>query len=192
MDRHRIDVSVVSLANPWLDWMSVPDEAVRAAQEANEDLVRYCVGEESSSGASGDGEAQLGSAFSPGDARHNFASPIPTRQRLKAFGVLPFADDVPVSALIDSVDQICRLARSKISSTGPAVLCGAILGTRGIGRGLDDERLEPFWEKVEKEGLTLFLHPHYGIGANGLFGERDNGHVLPLALGFPYETAAVS
>lgn len=30
-------------------------------------------------------------------------------------------------------------------------------------------------------------HPHYGI-EGAAFGEKDNGHVLPLALGFPMET----
>lgn len=33
-------------------------------------------------------------------------------------------------------------------------------------------------------------HPHYGI--EGAFGTQDNGHVLPLALGFPFETTIVS
>ena len=33
----------------------------------------------------------------------------------------------------------------------------------------------------------LFLHPHYGIPSE-MYGEAQNGHVLPLALGFPFET----
>jgi len=36
-----------------------------------------------------------------------------------------------------------------------------------------------------------FIHPHYGIGKD-LYGEQENGHVLPLALGFPFETTIVS
>ena len=183
MDRHRIDLSVVSIANPWLDWMKDPSEAVKAAHEANEDLVAYCAGEGDENGP--------GSAFTPGDARSNFKSPLRSTDRLRAFGILPFADGVPVEALLAAVDQI--------ASHAPQTLCGAILGTRGLGRGLDDPRLEPLWRMVEEKGLMLFLHPHYGIGdvsggdqSDSLFGARDNGHILPLALGFPYETAAVS
>lgn len=33
----------------------------------------------------------------------------------------------------------------------------------------------------------MFLHPHYGVDASA-FGPLDNGHVLPLALGFTFET----
>lgn len=36
----------------------------------------------------------------------------------------------------------------------------------------------------------VFIHPHYGIGKD-LYGEQENGHVLPLALGFPFETSIV-
>lgn len=65
------------------------------------------------------------------------------------------------------------------------------MGTRGIGKGLDDPELNPVWEALEKHGLVVFLHPHYGVGKNE-WGTRDNGHVLPLALGFPMETTIVS
>ena len=61
------------------------------------------------------------------------------------------------------------------------------MGSRGIGRGLDDERLEPVWAALAEAGLVVFLHPHYGVGT-AAFGDKDNGHVLPLALGFPFET----
>lgn len=33
----------------------------------------------------------------------------------------------------------------------------------------------------------IFLHPHYSVPSE-LFGPLENGHVLPLALGFPFET----
>jgi len=65
------------------------------------------------------------------------------------------------------------------------------MGTRGVGKGLDDEALDPVWAAIEKAGLVVFLHPHYGVDGNA-WGDKDNGHVLPLALGFPFETTTVS
>ena len=64
------------------------------------------------------------------------------------------------------------------------------MGTQGLGRGLDDEELEPVWGEIERNGLVVFLHPHYGVPSS-MWGGRDNGHVLPLALGFPFETTIV-
>lgn len=64
------------------------------------------------------------------------------------------------------------------------------MGTRGVGKGLDDEALEPVWAAIEEAGLVVFLHPHYGVDGKA-WGDKDNGHVLPLALGFPFETTIV-
>lgn len=66
---------------------------------------------------------------------------------------------------------------------------GVIMGTSGLGRGLDDEALGPVWAALERAQLLLFLHPHYGL-LESVFGPRahEYGHVLPLALGFPLET----
>lgn len=88
------------------------------------------------------------------------------------------------------------------------------MGTRGVGKGLDDEAMEPIWKALADAGLVVFVvslirvrisaeldcsptsssrdsqHPHYGV--EGAFGEQDNGHVLALALGFPFETTIVS
>ena len=64
------------------------------------------------------------------------------------------------------------------------------MGSRGLGKGLDDEALEPIWAALEKTGLVVFLHPHYGVSGEE-WGDKDNGHVLPLALGFPFETTIV-
>lgn len=64
------------------------------------------------------------------------------------------------------------------------------MGTRGVGKGLDDKALEPVWEALSKTGLVVFLHPHYGVDGNA-WGEKENGHVLSLALGFPFETTTV-
>ena len=55
---------------------------------------------------------------------------------------------------------------------------------------MDDPALEPLWAALAETGLVVFLHPHYGVGAQA-WGPRDNGHVLPLALGFPFETTTV-
>jgi hypothetical protein len=65
------------------------------------------------------------------------------------------------------------------------------MGTRGVGKGLDDLALDPVWAAIEKAGLVIFIHPHYGVDGKA-WGDNDNGHVLPLALGFPFETTIVS
>ncbi|EJD01014.1 amidohydrolase 2 [Fomitiporia mediterranea MF3/22] len=155
MDRHGIDLSIVSSANPWLDFLS-PAEAEPLAQALNDDLETYCTSAPSLA------DTSLG--------------------RIYGFGLLPLVPNINSSAILNSISQIASLPH----------LRGVILGTRGIGRGLDDERLEPVWEALATSNLVVFLHPHYGLsaGAPDLFGERDNGHVLPLALGFPMETTA--
>lgn len=167
MNRHNIDISVVSLANPWLDFLD-PTQAVTSAHECNSDLEIYC------SEAAEFFTSSKGSAVEPG-------------RRMKAFGIMPLAEGVEPEAIVESLEVIAK---------SPS-LCGAILGSRGLGKGLDDPKLEPVWRKAAELGLVLFLHPHYGVEADasapsGLWGERDNGHVLPLALGFPFETAAAT
>lgn len=66
---------------------------------------------------------------------------------------------------------------------------GIILGTSGLGSGLDDPALDPIYGALEATNSMIFLHPHYGLPTE-VFGPRKNdyGHVLPLALGFPLET----
>ncbi|EIW82359.1 amidohydrolase 2 [Coniophora puteana RWD-64-598 SS2] len=151
MRRHNIDVSIVSLANPWLDFLS-PDEAIRLANDLNVDMDAYCAG-------------------SP------IADGLPSLRTLYGFGVLPLAPQVPVSAIVDAVRTLKNLPNVR----------GVIMGTRGVGAGLDDNTLEPLWEAIQASGLVVFIHPHYGVDSTA-FGPRDNGHVLPLALGFPFET----
>jgi predicted TIM-barrel fold metal-dependent hydrolase len=63
---------------------------------------------------------------------------------------------------------------------------GVIMGTYGLGKGLDDPLLEPLWAALAETGLTVFLHPHYGVGNEHFHG---TGHALALALGFPFETS---
>lgn len=105
----------------------------------------------------------------------------PRVKRLYGFGLLPLVPEITIASLLDTVQQIAALPHLK----------GIIMGTRGVGKGLDDAALDPVWDAIEKAGLVVFLHPHYGV-ESAQWGERDNGHVLPLALGFPFETTIVS
>lgn len=112
------------------------------------------------------------------------SSPLITDSRLRrlyGFGLLPLVPEVTISSLLQTVQQISALPHLK----------GIIIGTQGVGKGLDDDALNPVWEAIEKAGLVIFLHPHYGVDGKA-WGEKDNGHVLPLALGFPFETTIVS
>lgn len=153
MDKHGIDVTVVSTANPWLDFLS-PTEATTLARGLNEDLEEYC-------------------ATSPAVAH----SESPTLRRLYAFGLLPLVPGISQKALLDSIAQLRSLNHVR----------GLIMGTQGLGKGLDDPELDIVWGAIADAGLVVFLHPHYGINASA-WGEQDSGHVLPLALGFPFET----
>ncbi|TBU49031.1 amidohydrolase 2 [Dichomitus squalens] len=149
MDRHAIDVSVVSSANPWLDFLPA-STAHTLATELNTDLETYC---------------SAGPSLSD------------TLKRLYGFGLLPLVPGATTASLISTVEQIAALPHLK----------GVIMGTRGLGNGLDDAALEPVWAALEAARLVVFLHPHYGVDKHA-WGDKENGHVLPLALGFPFET----
>ncbi|KAH7091985.1 hypothetical protein FB567DRAFT_435136 [Paraphoma chrysanthemicola] len=143
MDLHKIDKSVISLANPWLDFLPA-EEAGDAAQKINDDVNDQC-------------------SQYPG--------------RLYFFGTLP------LSASTETITaEIERLSTLKYAR-------GVIMGTSGLGQGLDDAKLDPVYAALEKHRQLIFLHPHYGLPAS-VYGPRasDYGHVLPLALGFPLET----
>ncbi|GAA6038290.1 hypothetical protein JCM8097_003925 [Rhodosporidiobolus ruineniae] len=157
MDTHGIDVSVVSLANPWLDFLE-PDEAVTAAAELNEDIQNYCA-------TYGSEEAAASTSFA-----------AQTEKRLFAFGSLPLVPGIATKKVIEAIEQI----------KGLSYLRGVVMGTKGIGKGLDDPEMEPIYEAIAAAGLVVFVHPHYGI--ENAFGEQDNGHVLALGIGFPVET----
>ncbi|KAI9508112.1 amidohydrolase 2 [Russula earlei] len=152
MDRHGIDISVVSCANPWLDFLPF-SEALILAQHLNADLESYCA-----SGPLVASSAEL--------------------KRLYGFGLLPLVPGAPADSLSEAV--------TRLAIEHPHIR-GVIIGTRGTGLGLDDSALEPLWAALAETGLVVFLHPHYGVGSQA-WGTRDNGHVLPLALGFPFET----
>lgn len=143
MDAHGIDISVVSIANPWLDWVA-KDEASGMAQVVNDDVEMMC-------------EANSG--------------------RLFHFAALPLSADVT-----DVVKEVQRLKGLKFCR-------GIVMGTSGLGEGLDDPKLDPIWQGIEEQQMLVFLHPHYGLPSE-VFGPRngDYGHVLPLAMGFPLET----
>lgn len=143
MDTHSIDISVISLANPWLDWVP-KEEAAKAAEAINDEVDSEC-------------------GRFPG--------------RLFAFATLPLSGGKEVI-----VKEIQRLK-------GLKYMRGIILGTTGLGKGLDDPELLPIFETLQAAKLPIFLHPHYGLPSS-VWGERssDYGHVLPLALGFPMET----
>lgn len=143
MDQHKIDTSVISLANPWLDFLPA-EEAGEAARKINDDVEEIC-------------------------ARYE--------GRLYAFGTLPLSAETAVI-----VAEVQRLA-------GLKHMRGVIMGTSGLGNGLDEAALDPVYAALEKYGQLIFLHPHYGLPKE-VYGPRANeyGHVLPLALGFPLET----
>ena len=143
MDTHSIHTSILSLANPWLDFLS-PAEGPEWARNINKELNSIS---ESSGG------------------------------RLNAFAALP---------LSASVSNICK----EINTLGEfAHMKGVIMGTSGLGEGLDDPALDPIYQSLQDSQRLIFLHPHYGL-PDSIFGSRasEAGHVLPLALGFPLET----
>lgn len=146
MDTHGIDISVISLANPWLDFVPSAD-AIPIATSIAKQFDDMC-------------------SSHPG--------------RLFFFAALP------LTAPLDSLNAwVPQLQKAKYCR-------GVILGTSGLGKGLDDPELLPVFEALETAGLMIFLHPHYGL-PNEVWGPRatsnnEYGHVLPLALGFPMET----
>jgi predicted TIM-barrel fold metal-dependent hydrolase len=144
MDTHHIDISVISLANPWLDFLD-RSESGGIAKSVNNEFSSMC-------------------AQHPG--------------RLFFFATLPLT--APLEEIVASITHASGLKYCR----------GVILGTSGLGKGLDDPDLLPILEAIAAARLTIFLHPHYGL-PNEVWGPRasaEYGHVLPLALGFPMET----
>ncbi|OBZ77084.1 2-amino-3-carboxymuconate-6-semialdehyde decarboxylase [Grifola frondosa] len=45
-------------------------------------------------------------------------------------------------------------------------------GHARVGKGLDDDALDPVWSAIEKAGLVVFLHPHYGVDEKA-WGDRE-------------------
>ena len=138
MDAHGIDISVISLANPWLDFLS-REEAPAIAVEINDDINDMC-------------------EHYPG--------------RLFAFGTLPLR-----AGKRACVNEVRRLK-------GMKWMRGVVLGTGGMGEGMDDTRMEEVYTTLEGEEMPVFLHPHYGLPTE-VYGPRagEYGHALPLAMG---------
>lgn len=143
MDTHGIDISVISLANPWLDFLP-KQTAAHTAVSINDEINALC-------------------------ERYP--------KRLYAFGTLPLS--ASPDEVVAEIDRLPTLPH----------LRGIILGTSGLGSGLDDPALFPIFAAIESTSQTIFLHPHYGLPTS-VYGPRvaEYGHVLPLALGFPLET----
>ncbi|MGQ0550619.1 MAG: amidohydrolase family protein [Armatimonadota bacterium] len=137
MDAHEIAHSVISLGNPWYDFLPA-EEAPAFAREINDlllDLVRS------------------------------------RPDRLSCYAALPFPD--------------LRAALAELDRVAAAGAKGIILSTRPGGLRLDDRALWSLFERLERLGLPVLLHPHYTIGAEDLDGYD---HALPLVFGFPFET----
>ncbi|KAI9928217.1 hypothetical protein ASPWEDRAFT_170785 [Aspergillus wentii DTO 134E9] len=160
MRQHGINSSVISLANPWLDFLE-PEEAQVWAERINNDLEATC--------------ARVNQAADP-----TGTSALHDKETLFAFGALPLSAPSP-DVVVNEIKRLKILPH----------LRGVIMGTSGLGKGLDDARLDPIWAALQETGSMLFLHPHYGL-PDEAFGGSDAtnryGHVLPLALGFPLET----
>ena len=144
MRMHSIHTSIISLANPWLDFLP-PDEAAPTALDIAQEMESMCAAQ--------------------------------TERQLFFFGTLPLSADM--SDIVDSL-------RTQV---GMKHMCGIIMGTTGLGKGLDDPHMNPLWEELSKLSRPVFIHPHYGLPKE-LYGPKaeESGHVMPLALGFPLET----
>ena len=150
MSLHGIDVSVVSLANPWLDFLD-PTIALDTAQRINDDMNNACV--------------------------ENDRSGAPCK--LFTFACLPLS--APSAQITTEIERLKSLSHTK----------GVIMGTTGLGSGLDDPAMSQIWSTLASTGTVVFLHPHYGLPDAAFGGPQviaKSGHVLPLALGFPLET----
>ncbi|KAK4692887.1 hypothetical protein P7C71_g4403, partial [Lecanoromycetidae sp. Uapishka_2] len=117
METHNINTSIISLANPWLDFLS-PKEGPIWAHRINNELEQIC--------------------------SQNHGS-------LYAFATLPLSAKTP-----DVVAEIDRIRPHQH-------IKGVIMGTTGLGLGLDDPHLDPIYASLEQHQHLIFLHPHYGL-----------------------------
>lgn len=121
---------VVSLANPWLDFLSA-EEAASTAKELNEDLESYCATYSPSASSTASGTKW---------------TPL-TQKRLFAFGSLPLVPGIEIPTVLSAIEQV-RSAKH---------LRGVVMGTRGLGKGLDDDAMEPIWAALADSGLVVFV-----------------------------------
>ncbi len=152
MKRHGISCSVISLANPWLDFLD-PESALQTAQGINDDLESACA--------------------------DNNSAEATKELKLYALGCLPLS--APAKDIVSEIKRLQTLKHVK----------GVIMGTTGLGKGLDDLSLDEVYSALAETSTLVFLHPHYGLPDSAFGGPEvvaRSGHVLPLALGFPLET----
>jgi len=119
---------VVSLANPWLDFLE-PAEAVDTAHQFNLDIEDYCA------------------TYSSADAAKSTDFSAQTEKRLFAFGSLPLVPGIEAEKVAEAIKQIKSLPH----------LRGIVMGTKGVGKGLDDPAMEPIYTAIADAGLVVFV-----------------------------------
>lgn len=93
-----------------------PAEAVKTASELNADLQAYCAHP---------ADAALPTDTKP--SRPTSFKPL-TSQRLWGLGLLPLVEGVELSSVIRAIEELKGMDRMR----------GVVMGTRGLGKGLDD------------------------------------------------------
>ncbi|KAI8804073.1 hypothetical protein BJ742DRAFT_742392 [Cladochytrium replicatum] len=98
-----------------------------------------------------------------------------------------------LSAQLKDVEEYCAEASSAFACSASKVDPSKRMRDFGIHPAPNG----PVWEKAAELGTVPSLHTHYGVGAaatdpDGLWGFAENGHVLPLAIAFPFKTAAAT
>jgi aminocarboxymuconate-semialdehyde decarboxylase len=93
-----------------------PAEAVTSASELNADLQEYC---------SFAADADLPTNSKP--ARPTSFEPL-TNKRLWGLGLLPLVEGVELKSVIRAIEELKGMDRMR----------GVVMGTRGLGKGLDD------------------------------------------------------
>ena len=143
MDHHKIDISVISLGNPWLDFLPA-ERAADAARAINDATDAICKEQP---------------------------------DRLFFFGALPLSGSE--SEILSEIERLKGIGQAR----------GIVMGTNGLGEGLDDPKLIPIYKALADASMPIFLHPNYGL-PGPVWGSRGSeyGQVLPLSLGFPMET----
>ena len=114
MSTHNIDISVISLANPWLDWLS-PSTAAATARTINDDLEAMC----------GEHEGKL----------YGFAT-------------------LPLSAEVGEVVSEVGRVKGELGH-----MRGVVMGSGGLGEGLDDLRLDGIWGALEQGEMMVVGSP---------------------------------
>ncbi|OKL60060.1 hypothetical protein UA08_04736 [Talaromyces atroroseus] len=143
MDTHDIDISVLSMGNPWLDFLE-PSMAGETAVSMNNAMNTLCE---------------------------------KYKQRLYFFAMLPLSR-LDESTILVQVQNITMLPQAR----------GVVIGTNGLGDGLDDPRLLPVWRALAEADLPVFIHPNYGLPASVWGGKHGNSQIMPLSIGFTAET----